>query len=181
MKYHVNPETGKVSICRAKVKCRFGGSTGNENHFSSKNAADQSAEGLMATKYSVAKGRTKKDFVSIRDNIKAGLVSSGIIPNDLALPPVNNQSEMIEKWFGGDKKKFDVITRISDPQTTFKENTKKSVGKFVSSGLDVSMSGDSNFNNAPSVLNSDIELIDDDFTNDKIELKDLASGKIKAF
>lgn len=40
-KFHVNPETGEPGICRAKVKCKFGG---DSEHFTSEEAARSSFE-----------------------------------------------------------------------------------------------------------------------------------------
>ena len=44
-KYHVNPDTGRPNICRAKIKCDFGENT---PHFSSKEAAREGYEKQMA-------------------------------------------------------------------------------------------------------------------------------------
>lgn len=42
MKYHINPETGKPGVCRAKIKCRF--NVLDEEHYSSKEDAARAYE-----------------------------------------------------------------------------------------------------------------------------------------
>lgn len=51
--YHINPETGRVNICRAtKQKCPYGGETGQENHFSTKEEAKHHNEKILSEIYS---------------------------------------------------------------------------------------------------------------------------------
>lgn len=48
--YHINPETGVVSRCRATVKCPFGGETGSENHFKTPAEARKGYEVIVSEK-----------------------------------------------------------------------------------------------------------------------------------
>ena len=44
MSYHVNPKTGRASVCRARVRCPFGGS---DEHYSSEKEAGRAFEEKM--------------------------------------------------------------------------------------------------------------------------------------
>lgn len=46
-KFHINPNTGGISRCRAEVKCPFGGESGMENHYDSVREAKVGVEKLM--------------------------------------------------------------------------------------------------------------------------------------
>lgn len=43
-KIHVNPDTGAVSLCPARVKCTFSGESGNENHYDTRAEANKRSE-----------------------------------------------------------------------------------------------------------------------------------------
>jgi len=52
-KYHVNPETGDVNRCTAKVACKFTNARGEEpKHFENKTDALKDAENFLEAKYS---------------------------------------------------------------------------------------------------------------------------------
>lgn len=188
MKYHVNPETGKVSQCRAKVKCRFGGTSGNENHFASKQAAETAAEGMMNSKHefksvkktSAVKGKT--GFDATKSNIRAGLAKAGITGR---LPEVNSEQEIVEKWFNGDRKKYELIARISNPASDLTQETKDSVSGFVKKGAAVGFVPDMEAlsqakRQGAATEVSEVDLIED-VPEGKISHRDLASGKLRAF
>lgn len=180
MKYHVNPDTGKVSACRAKVKCRFGGATGAENHFGTKPAAETAAEKLMSSRYVATAGKSKGTFAAVKQNIQAGLVRSNIIKDASELPPVKNQVEMIDKWFGGDERKFEFVSRLSDPKSKLTNTTKQSMGRLVASGADVSIASAGSFDRAPSDSVSDVELIDE-MPQGNPSVKEMSKGSSKPF
>lgn len=49
-KYHVNPTTGLAAICTATTRpCKYGGESGNENHYSSKKEAQEAYEKSMSS------------------------------------------------------------------------------------------------------------------------------------
>jgi len=58
-KYHLNPETGNPNLCRAKVKCRFGGES---LHYSSMEEARAAFEDLSSKSYisGISKARLSK-------------------------------------------------------------------------------------------------------------------------
>ena len=191
MKYHMNPETGKVSACRAKVKCRFGGASGSENHFNSKEAAEKASEELMSSKHGFTSVRKsaeskpvgKSKFELTKSNIRAGLVKTGISAS--ALPDVSSEEELVEKWFGGDRAKYDLISRISEPKSHLTQKTKDSVSGFVKKGAAVGFVPDMEHlarakKSGSESSVSEVDLIDD-LPGGKIDLADLASGKLRAF
>lgn len=47
IKFHINPESGTVSRCSAQTKCRFGGESGEENHYNSTADARKGFEQMM--------------------------------------------------------------------------------------------------------------------------------------
>jgi hypothetical protein len=49
-KFHINAK-GEVKQCRAQIKCRLGGASGNENHFSNKADAEQAVQAKFAEMY----------------------------------------------------------------------------------------------------------------------------------
>lgn len=61
-KYHINPNTGRAGVCRAhKRPCEFGGDTGQENHYNSKEEAEKAiVEKLSATHSAVPKSASKQ-------------------------------------------------------------------------------------------------------------------------
>ena len=125
MKYHIN-ENGEVSPCKAKIRCPFGGATGSENHFATKAEAVRAAEKLLQSKnptYSVSKSNF--NFSRKAEAIGEVLAEAGVTK----LPWVNNDAEMIEKWFGGDRKKYDLFFRLSQSEN-LKNPTKKAIIKL---------------------------------------------------
>lgn len=52
-KFHINPDTGEVGNCSAKIKCRFTDSNGNQpQHYFNEKEARVASEVLLSTKYS---------------------------------------------------------------------------------------------------------------------------------
>lgn len=61
-KYHVNPETGRVNICRAKIRCDFTVDGTEPPHFFKKETAQKSAENMLEQKYAASlKAKKKKE------------------------------------------------------------------------------------------------------------------------
>ncbi len=56
-KYHINPETGNVSQCKALIKCRFGG---REDHYGSSQEARQAFEQHQAEALQTEKNERQK-------------------------------------------------------------------------------------------------------------------------
>ena len=177
--FHVNKK-GEIRPCPAKKKCRlqwFDGETAP--HFESIDEARAGVEKIFAQKYGSTKStRSNPSFLKLRQNIRQELVNSGVIPTASSLPDVHSTSELIEKWFAGDKNKYNVIKRIVT-DNTMKKETKASVGSFVASGLDVSISQKASQFSAPSPLGSEVEILDEDSVG--VSLESLHSGKMKLF
>lgn len=191
MSYHVNPGTGKVSVCRAKIKCRFGGVDGTENHYDSKQEANAAAELVMAELHADT-NRLKEplrkavpvrtEFEASKKRIRESLAKAGV---DVDLPDVRTEKELIAKWFNGDTEKYKVIARIADPNDSLQSETKKSVSGFVKRGAAVGFVTDIDALNKvkrkkPTELEqSEVDIMDDGF--EKIDPRSLATGNLVAF
>lgn len=57
-KYHIN-NNDEAKICRAQIKCRFGGENGKENHFDSMQEAEQKIQEKYSNTLSQFKGVSK--------------------------------------------------------------------------------------------------------------------------
>lgn len=166
MKYHVNPETGKASPCRAKVRCRFGGESGQENHYTSKVEADRAAEAVLQEKYDTPSTHKKVSptFKKKCDRLKEGLAATGV---SRRLPAVSNERELIEKWFDGDREKYELISRLTHPESDLKQNTKTAVNRLVKNGQSVAFAKDfDHLEKLDSRDESAIDLLDEDFPAD---------------
>lgn len=62
--------------------------------------------------------------------IKDGLKKSGIVSNTRSLPRVENEKEMIDKWFAGDAKKYNLIKKNAGIDE-LKPETIKAVGRLT--------------------------------------------------
>lgn len=64
-KYHIN-DKGEAGVCRAKTKCRFGGSSGVDNHFESREAAEKHVQEKLNKQYgqveSLSRGTARDDL-----------------------------------------------------------------------------------------------------------------------
>lgn len=179
-KYHVNPNTGMVSPCNAKIKCRFGGASGDENHFSRKSEANKFSEKIMEQKFSPMKSTSrqkKTSFAKNRENLKKDLLASGVISADDKLPNVRSKKEMIDKWFDGDKEKFETISKVNS-ETSLRDTTKKSVGTFINNSVKVNVVSDLDFEDSGNDK-SNVDLLNEDL--ESINIDDIRRGKMVAF
>lgn len=64
-KYHINAK-GEVKPCRAQVKCRFGGASGKENHFTNKNQAEKVAQMNFSAQFGETSA-VRKNFINQKD------------------------------------------------------------------------------------------------------------------
>lgn len=72
-RYHIN-DKDEVHTCSAKIKCRFGGSSGKENHFSSKAAAEAKQQEIYSKKYGALGGVSRgKAGEELRKLSQAGM------------------------------------------------------------------------------------------------------------
>lgn len=62
-KFHIN-NNGEAKACHAKVRCRFGGESGNENHFASMDAAEAESQKRLEKMYGKVTGGVKKSDLS---------------------------------------------------------------------------------------------------------------------
>lgn len=171
-KFHVNGK-GEVGECRAKVRCRFGGESGVENHFDTAEAAHAAVQKNLQEEFnhlSSTRRQPSPQFVAIRDNITAAMVSYGIVESADELQEVNNTDEMVQNWFGGSAKRYRGFRRLAETEK-IKPDTKKSIGSFVQKGLQVNVS--TKVSEIPTTGNND------KFADSEIDLLDeLPGGKI---
>lgn len=93
-RYHVNPVTGEYGVCRAeKGKCPFGGTTGNENHFTTEKEARKASEAIYAglnEQKSLSKDSIHHDGVRRKNN-----------PRNLT------PDELLEEWYAEQQAYYD--------------------------------------------------------------------------
>lgn len=64
--YHINPETGVPSLCRAiKGKCPYGGASGRSNHFDTFSEAQSYSQEIFAQKYNVLPTSAGGEYLGI--------------------------------------------------------------------------------------------------------------------
>lgn len=62
-KFHVNPETGASGLCRAsKRPCPLGGSSGTENHYNTREEAENASQALLQDKHGTFSTNKRKTF-----------------------------------------------------------------------------------------------------------------------
>jgi hypothetical protein len=73
-RYHVNG-LGEVGPCRARIKCRFGGASGQENHFISRADAENFIQKNLAAKYGPAQGLKKATHKELQAKARHSLLA----------------------------------------------------------------------------------------------------------
>lgn len=71
-KFHINSDTNTVGKCSAKVRCRFGGDSGMENHFETQEEAQRQVEKRFEKKFDTLAG-TKKSTQNSSDELLKSL------------------------------------------------------------------------------------------------------------
>lgn len=185
-KYHINGD-GEVKPCRAKMgNCRFGGESGNDNHFGDINQAREAAAKKFQENFPSISSNTKtvspERFSQVKEEIQKALVAYGGVQKNSDLASVSSTNEIIAKWFDGDNSSYKAFRRlISDD--TLKPESKRSVGTLITKGLTV--------NNSVSIdklnksldeskfSNSEIDLLDEPVKG--IDLESITNGSLRAF
>jgi hypothetical protein len=185
-RYHIN-SAGEAMPCTAKVRCRFGGESGVENHFDTAEAAQIEVQNRLQKEFSqvssVRRGAASTQFIKSRENIKSALVSYGVVKNDGQLVDVDTTEEMVREWFDGDISQYQAFKKVSENEEISSE-TKKSVGNFVKQGLPVTLS--SSVHEVPHSRSkgmfegSEIDLLED-IPDSPIDLESIRNGSLKAF
>lgn len=138
IKWHIN-DKGEVGRCSAtKGKCPFGGASGLENHYSSREEAEKFVASSMAgfsTLGTSSKKRPTESFKTTRDTLRKSLVDYGVRKTN-ELPDVRNTNEIIQHWFNGDRKKFESFKTLVNDQT-MSATSKKSVAQLINKGITV--------------------------------------------
>lgn len=186
MKYHINNK-GEVKPCRAKVKCRFGGANGNENHFTSASEAEKYVQEKLTRTYDPMRsvrrvGSPNAQFIKNRDNLRDSLVSFGV-KNAENLPDVNSVDEIVNKWFNGDSDQYKRTKNLIETSPGITNETKKSLGGILQSHVNLNVVTVDNLSRIPDTdafSSSDVDLLEDSDEN-TIDVKALMNGEITAF
>lgn len=179
MKYHINPKTKVVGECRAEKRCRFG----NITHYPKMDDALKAAEAQLAAAFpakKLKKAPVKKDeaLENKKTRIKELFKKVGV-PTD-SLQDVSSEDEIVQHWFAGDRKKYDLVSRISDPDGDLNATTKNGLAAMVKRGATVgfiSTVEDMGQKASGKSGESSVDLIDD-FEDDKNLLSEINSGKL---
>lgn len=185
MKFHIN-DNFEVKPCGASddVRCPFYGHHEGSNHYTNESDALKAAEKILAAQHPFEnrrKAATAK-FLNHSSKIKKLLQDyADMKPKNF--PEVSNNSEMIEKWFGGDEGSYETFVHFLSSDE-LKNSSKKTVAAFVKSGMklskEVSVKDIPIEKSDPYEFDaSEITVIDDG--PDKVDWDDLMNGKIKAF
>lgn len=135
-KWHINGQ-GQVGRCSAKKKCPFGGVSGFENHYTNKEDAELAAISKLegVSPWSTAKKNGGVSFQQTRDSMKKTLLSLGVAKAN-ELPEVSNTKELVEKWFDGDKSKFEDFKELSSNKE-LAPAAKKAMAQMLNKGLSI--------------------------------------------
>jgi len=144
-KWHINGN-GEVGRCTAtKGKCPFGGASGLENHYSSREEAEKIVASSMADFSSLgtaSKKRQTESFQNTKTALRKALVSYGV-SKSADLPDVATTNELVERWFDGDKRKFEAFKSLVNNQT-LTPVSKKSIAQLINRGVSVDHTDDVN-------------------------------------
>lgn len=185
MKYHINDDF-EVKPCGASddTRCPFWGHHEGSNHYATESDAVKVVEKFLSDKHPFINRRKQASvrFLKLSEKIKDELQQYGGIKAN-KLPDVSNVTEMVDEWFGGDRKKYDAF-RHNVSNNDLKDATRKNVASLLKTGMQVT--------NKKSVQDipleksepydfaaSEITLLDEG--PDVVDLEDLRNGNIKAF
>jgi len=182
MKYHINAK-GEVKVCHAKIKCRFGGDSGQDNHFTSKEAAVKSAQESLVSEFGSASVSVKKSlFSQNRDLLKGTLLNLGLKDKE-TLVDVSSTDELVEKWFGGNYELYSRIKKTVEGFPELNEPTKKAIVELIKNENKVQLVSFDELSKTPvtdAFGSSNIDIMDDS-PNNKINPEDVFSGQLRAF
>lgn len=171
-KWHINND-GDVKPCSAKKRCRFGGDSGFENHFTNYSEALENSTQILAERFGeISASQSKKNLISTEDRkklIEYGLKDTG--------KKASTYTDVVEKGFKNDKRAYERFKKLSvstDSPENIKPSTKESIGKMISKGINVKSNKDlkNTYEDNSDLMNeSDVDVIGED--SKKITLEDL--------
>lgn len=114
--FHISGSTGQVGPCRAAVRCPFGGETGKENHFASREEAqDEVAKRLENEFKGFLKGESKSESTDPKSRVsKAPVSENSAVLGDSVTASKSMRFEPAEIVF--DKKDWKTDSLIKDAQ-----------------------------------------------------------------
>lgn len=144
IKWHIN-DSGEVGRCSAtKAKCPFGGASGLENHYSSREEAVRFAASSMDgfSDLGTASKKRPTEFQTTKDSLRKSLIDYGVMKK-ADLPEVSNNSELVRDWFDGDKRKFEAFKNLISNETLSAE-LKAPLAHLINRGVTVDQVQDVN-------------------------------------
>lgn len=179
--YHINNQY-EVKPCGATMKenCPFFGNFGNENHYENFEQAVISSEAASQGTHGMFAGSASSAFTRNRNDIEQHFIQWGLVRKTNPLPEVRSTQEMINKWFSGDKTRYNSFKKIITDKD-LNSDTKKDIAILLMRGLSVSTTNNvrklgENKNNT---TNSEITIIEEN--SDTITQNDLREGNAQAF
>lgn len=138
MKYHINNDY-EVKPCGAsdESRCPFFGRDGESNHFTSSDEAISKAEEKLAQKHNSSAAKRKRStpqFTKNKEFIKEAIIEYGNVQSGEELQEVTTVREMVEKWFDGDRRKYNEFKKLID-DNGFTKESKKSVAHMIMHGV----------------------------------------------
>lgn len=123
-KYHINPETGRVNICRAKVQCDFAVDGVEPPHFDNKADAKAGAEEMLSEEHGGSFGETvskKKEALpqNSRKNTEGDVSGLELKTTDskiLSADPVDFDAEYIKTYERQIDAQFDLQNKLAEAQ-----------------------------------------------------------------
>lgn len=180
MRYHINGEL-KVMPCSASTMsaCPFYGlNDDSTNHYDDFDEAVLSMEGLLYKRYSVGHVEKPKNNFDLRESMIRSAWSIAGMTDDL--PTVRNNSEMLSKWFAGDRDHFNnVVGIIENDELLFESKCSLLAMNFRDFRTDLVSNVDDmkNFTDASSALNvSEITVFDESDVD--LDLDNLGSWRL---
>lgn len=126
-KIHVNTNSGDVGTCKAtKGNCPFGGESGEENHYSTREEAVAASEEFMAKKYNeVYKGyrRGETEGMGLPDTLKKRLIkeanegSVDVFPASIGRVLSKDKDELIRKTVAETLNSQKLLRDMSDDES----------------------------------------------------------------
>lgn len=179
MRYHINNKD-EVGLCKAQEgKCPFKDKDGNEKtHYTTRTEANYVLSEKLNKKYSPLSSTKKrtlpKKFIESRENIKKLLIDLNI-KEEKDLKNVNTVQEMVNKWFDGDRSKYNIFRDMSTSEIN--NQTKNSIYEMIQNNISVNIAKENNIDTKPNTTFSNIDILDDDFDN--ITLEKIRENKLE--
>ena len=138
IKWHIN-DKGEVGRCSAtKGNCPFGGASGLENHYSSREEAVKTVASSMdgfSNLGTASKKQSNDLFKRNTESLRKSLVDFGV-KNSTEFPEVRSTEELVQRWFDGNHERLEAFKKLVSNQT-MSDVSKQSVADLLFRGVTV--------------------------------------------